>query len=114
MGLWLLLGFATLENVMYCIDGGMQTVVLRAFTAVPAHAAFGAIMGYHFSKEHFQGHEAGLRSKSYLYPVLIHGLYNFLVFVVAGLGTRQEHTSARAMTILGSLLGVLVLVVGCS
>ena len=43
-----------LENVMYCIDGGMQTVVLRAFTAVPAHAAFGAIMGYHFQRSIFR------------------------------------------------------------
>lgn len=103
------LGFATLENVMYCIDGGMQTVILRAFTAVPAHAAFGAIMGYHFSKQHFQGKVVGLRSKSYLYPVLIHGLYNYLLFVVAGLSARQEHTSGEQMTILGCLFGVLAL-----
>ena len=44
------LGFATLENIMYCIDGGLSVVAIRALTAVPAHASFGAIMGYYFRK----------------------------------------------------------------
>ena len=48
------LGFATLENIMYCISERHDTF-MRAVTAVPAHASFGAIMGYYFSKQHFKG-----------------------------------------------------------
>ena len=41
------LGFAGVENVLYVIDGGMQTALIRAITAVPAHAIFGIAMGYY-------------------------------------------------------------------
>ncbi|MBV6652354.1 MAG: PrsW family intramembrane metalloprotease, partial [Mameliella sp.] len=30
------MGFATLENIMYALQYGLETIVLRAFTAVPA------------------------------------------------------------------------------
>ena len=40
------MGFATLENVMYVVDGGWGVAVLRMFTAVPAHAACAVLMGY--------------------------------------------------------------------
>ncbi|MEO1713290.1 MAG: PrsW family glutamic-type intramembrane protease, partial [Bacteroidota bacterium] len=44
------LGFATLENVLYADRFGLETVILRAFTAVPAHAAFSVIMGFFIGK----------------------------------------------------------------
>ena len=51
------LGFATLENLYYVYlladyFGGtsMQLAVVRAFSAVPAHAAFGIVMGYFFMR----------------------------------------------------------------
>jgi len=34
------MGFACTENIMYVIEGGYETAILRAFTAVPAHATF--------------------------------------------------------------------------
>ena len=42
------LGFAAIENVLYVYmdGGGYQTGLLRMFTAVPAHAVFGVMMGY--------------------------------------------------------------------
>ena len=39
------MGFATLENVLYVYSYGFETGVLRAFTAVPAHATFAILMG---------------------------------------------------------------------
>ena len=54
------LGFATLENIyyVYVLPDYFETTplslaILRAFSAVPAHAAFGAIMGYFFMKFSF-------------------------------------------------------------
>ena len=32
------MGFAALENILYVTNGGYQVALLRAFTAVPAHA----------------------------------------------------------------------------
>lgn len=34
------MGFATLENVLYVYSYGYETGLIRAFTAVPAHATF--------------------------------------------------------------------------
>ncbi|WP_166961297.1 PrsW family intramembrane metalloprotease [Yeosuana marina] len=34
------MGFAAIENITYVFQGGIQTALLRAFTAIPAHATF--------------------------------------------------------------------------
>ena len=44
------MGFAAVENIMYVIQGGINVAFLRAFTAIPAHATFGIIMGYYMGK----------------------------------------------------------------
>src|SRR6187549_1762521 len=44
------MGFATLENILYIFQSGFTTGVIRMFTAVPAHATFGALMGYFLGK----------------------------------------------------------------
>ena len=104
------LGFATLENVLYCIDGGLSTVIARAFTAVPAHASFGAIMGYYFSKQHFSGSKVGVFSKAYFIPMVLHGLYDYFLFVMAGLGGQEgELADDETMLIMGCLIAFFVL-----
>lgn len=102
------LGFATLENIMYCMSGDITTIVMRAVTAVPAHASFGAIMGYYFSKQHFKGEKVGVMSPAYLIPMAIHGLYDYFLFVVAGMsGTEAELTDSQSMLVTGCLLAFL-------
>lgn len=76
------LGFAAVENVMYVMDSGYQTALVRAITAVPAHAIFGITMGYYFGIAHMY---TELRSK-YLrkaiwVPILLHGIYDFILMV---------------------------------
>jgi len=71
------LGFATLENVLYVIDGGIGVAILRAFTAVPGHALLGVIMGFYFGLAHFEPRRRRtLLLGAYLSPVILHGLYN--------------------------------------
>jgi len=41
------LGFATLENIAYVLEGGTVVGVLRAALSVPGHAFFGAVMGFY-------------------------------------------------------------------
>lgn len=76
------LGFAALENVLYVMDSGMDTAVLRAFTAVPGHAIDGITMGLFLGPAKawaLNGNKK--KSKKYrrlaiLIPVIEHGLYD--------------------------------------
>ena len=94
------LGFAALENVMYSFSYGMETALLRAVTAVPGHMFFAVLMGYHYSFWHLKDHTlkteqrlitSGMiihpkrmissrnnRLSCLLVPVLAHGLYDYL------------------------------------
>ncbi|HPT15275.1 MAG TPA: PrsW family glutamic-type intramembrane protease [Bacteroidales bacterium] len=75
------LGFAALENVLYVFRGGMQVGLLRAFTAVPAHAFFGMIMGYYFGLARFvQGAKSKNLLKAIALPWFFHGLYDFILY----------------------------------
>ena len=47
------LGFAGIENILYVFTGGYSVGVIRALTAVPAHALFGIVMGYYFGMAKF-------------------------------------------------------------
>lgn len=75
------MGFATLENILYVYEGGLQVAILRMFTAVPAHATFGIIMGYFLGLAKFKerGNEALLVS-ALLWPVAFHGFYDYALF----------------------------------
>ena len=48
------MGFAAVENVLYIIGSGLGTGILRAFTAIPAHAIFGITMGYFLARAKFR------------------------------------------------------------
>lgn len=93
------LGFAALENVLYVTSYGWSNAVVRALLAVPGHMFDGVIMGYFYSLYHMVkiAHEqerifkqTGLlrtgapefSEKSYLFysilaPVAAHGFYDF-------------------------------------
>jgi len=82
------LGFATIENVMYCASGDLSVALLRAVTAVPGHASFGAIMGYTFARRHFAGQSNGILGPALFLPILLHGVYDWVLFIGAGIGTN--------------------------
>lgn len=72
------MGFATLENVAYSINGGTQVAVMRMFTAVPAHAAFGVIMGYFMGMAKFDHNRSNsLLAMSLFAPAILHAAYDF-------------------------------------
>lgn len=76
------MGFATLENILYVMDHGFATGVLRMFLSVPAHATFGVLMGYHVGLARFD--PANKRKYMFLaifWPVVFHGTFDFLLFV---------------------------------
>ena len=74
------MGFATLENILYADRFGLQTVMVRAFTAVPAHAIFAIIMGYYVGLAKFNPkRRSQLLFLGLFFPVLIHGTYDLFL-----------------------------------
>lgn len=93
------LGFAGFENILYTLSYGMETALVRAVTAVPGHMFDAVFMGYYYSWYHIKtmvrDNERILKRKgiissscreespkrdlvfSLLVPVLAHGFYDF-------------------------------------
>jgi len=74
------MGFAMVENVLYVMNGGIGVAFMRALTAVPAHAIFGVSMGYYIGRAKF------IKEKQNVFlltaiamPILLHGLYDFIL-----------------------------------
>ncbi len=54
---------------------------MRAMTAVPAHAIFGITMGFYFGMAKFyEKQRQSLKRKALLWPILLHGIYDFILF----------------------------------
>lgn len=75
------MGFAATENILYVLEGGISTAILRAFTAVPAHATFGVLMGYFMGKAKFSKHKIVLNLVGLSLAILFHGAYDFFLFI---------------------------------
>lgn len=76
------LGFAAVENVMYVLDGGFHTAIVRAITAVPAHALFGITMGYYFGIAHMYSElRKSYLLRALLIPIVLHGIYDFILML---------------------------------
>jgi len=74
------MGFAAAENVLYVVKGGWGVGVLRAFTAIPAHAIFAVIMGYFVGLAKFTKHGAfPYIVVAFLLSGMVHGLYDFFL-----------------------------------
>lgn len=80
------LGFALIENLLYVVSSGVITGLLRAFTSVPAHTATGVIMGYYLGKSKKEEINNNF-SKSNIYMFLsillssmLHTLYDTFAF----------------------------------
>ena len=78
------LGFALIENVLYVVQNGFGTAVMRAVTAIPGHACFGVFMGvwYGIAKRCDLYGDARrsrrARRLCVIIPALLHGCYDFI------------------------------------
>lgn len=81
------LGFAVLENILYVLDGGLSTALMRAVTAIPGHTVFGVIMGYYYGmakKAEMQfdhGNEKKYLRHALFVPLIVHGFYDYCLSV---------------------------------
>ena len=78
-GVAVALGFATLENVLFVARLGLGVAWMRALFAVPAHALFGATMGYYAGRCKFDrgGKLWRDRALCLFMPVAFHGCYDY-------------------------------------
>ena len=84
------LGFATVENILYVVFrySDIRTVgIQRAIFSVPAHMLFAITMGYYLSLAKYAKDQ---RERNYylkislLMPVLLHGLYDYILMSRSG------------------------------
>ncbi|WGD34306.1 PrsW family glutamic-type intramembrane protease [Olleya sp. YS] len=75
------MGFAATENIMYVLQSGPATALVRAFTAIPAHATFGILMGYYMGKAKFAPNKLYLNLLGLFFAILFHGAYDFFLFI---------------------------------
>ncbi len=81
------LGFATLENILYVHENGSEVAALRAIISVPAHAFYAVASGYFFGHAKQFAHD-GNKSKeilniflSIIAPIILHGTFDYLLFL---------------------------------
>ena len=77
------LGFAGLENVLYVLHpelGGLGTALIRAVLSVPAHGLFAVTTGYYFAMAKFHPSRRSLfLLKAFAVTWFLHGAYDFLL-----------------------------------
>ncbi|MEZ4947021.1 MAG: PrsW family glutamic-type intramembrane protease [Cyclobacteriaceae bacterium] len=75
------MGFATFENIFYVAEGGLSVALTRMFTAVPAHATFGILMGYFLGKAKFEHKKSYYAFHALGIATLFHGAYDYFLFI---------------------------------
>lgn len=84
------LGFAAVENVMYVLTSGFGTAVARALFSIPGHAMFGVVMGAGYgAAKWLEAHgnfeqAAARRKRAWLTAAVLHGFYDFLLVAFGG------------------------------
>lgn len=80
-GVFISLGFAWMENMVYVthpVMGGIGTAISRAVLSVPGHALFGVQMGYYLGLAKFYGERKNI-VLAFLVPYFVHGMYNYFL-----------------------------------
>jgi len=76
------LGFAAVENIMYVFQHGIGTGYVRALVSVPGHALFGVTMGFYFGLARFYPKKRFIMLiKSLVYPIILHGIFDFILML---------------------------------
>ncbi len=77
------LGFAALENVLYVVGFGLGVAPVRALLAIPAHMSFGVVMGSFYGRAKIIEQQYGdlpsakkTRRQGVLLAILMHGFYD--------------------------------------
>jgi RsiW-degrading membrane proteinase PrsW (M82 family) len=76
------MGFACVENLIYVLEHGAGSGILRMFSAIPAHAMLGIIMGFHLGIARFTRRKwKQFLALGLIIPVGMHGMYNLFLYL---------------------------------
>ncbi|QDY46718.1 intramembrane metalloprotease PrsW [Planococcus glaciei] len=77
------LGFATVENVLYLMEFGLETAFIRAFLPVSSHALFGVVMGYYLGRAKFTKGTNGpiWLAFAFVSSMSLHLIYNSILYI---------------------------------
>ncbi len=85
------MGFATAENIMYVQQHGPGVAILRMCLSVPAHAAFGVIMGYYVGLAKFTREKwVYYLAKGFILAVFFHGTFDFFLSLQDNVRIRKD------------------------
>ena len=86
---FLSLGFATIENIIYIgyesYDYVIQLSLSRAIISIPAHIMFAISMGYYLGKYKFEKNKSNKIKyilMSIFIPITLHGIFDFILMIV--------------------------------
>ena len=85
--IFLSLGFATIENIIYLtrerLDLYFELGITRGLISIPSHIMFAITMGYYISKYKFAKEDK--KNKYLIYaiiiPILLHGVFDFILMI---------------------------------
>ncbi|HOB26191.1 MAG TPA: PrsW family glutamic-type intramembrane protease [Bacilli bacterium] len=80
------LGFAMVENVLYVCGSGLEVGIMRALLSVPSHAVDAVLMGYFLGLSKREQFNHGKKEDLYLslsviIPAIIHTIFDYLIFM---------------------------------
>jgi RsiW-degrading membrane proteinase PrsW (M82 family) len=75
------MGFATLENVFYVMQGGMNVAIMRMFTAIPAHATFAVLMGHFYGLSAMKKFPNWYKYVGLAAAIFFHGSYDYFLMI---------------------------------
>ena len=98
------LGFAFLENILYVVEHGMQTAIIRGLLTVPAHALFGVAMGYYISLSKMSNKKDASKNRflALFVPICLHGLFNFFLI------DMENQKENQALLVIVYLIGFFI------
>ena len=85
------LGFAAFENILYVFNYGLSVALPRALLAIPGHMSFAVAMGIYYGRAKCcwrRGHDAAAKFNlilGYLLAVFLHGFYDACAMIGTGL-----------------------------
>ena len=87
------LGFAAFENILYVSQYGLSVALPRAFLSIPGHMSFAVVMGIFYGRAKLSerlGDPQGARTNrltGYVAAVFLHGFYDACLMVGSGFST---------------------------
>ena len=87
------LGFAAYENILYVFNYGLSVALPRAFLAIPGHMSFAVGMGIFYGRAKAcwaRGYDGAAKANlllGYLLAVFLHGFYDACAMIGTGMAT---------------------------